>query len=211
MKQSKSKHIILVVILISMAFVSILYVRDRDYASKNKRIAVVYPKDSQILIQEVQEGIQDYAYDHSIKLDVWYQDHMTHNELNTLVSEEYHNKAIGILLVYPEKYMKKESYEYGNVLALTDTMKDSFTYSASFIKVNQEIVRLPVDESLLEEIKQGKKDSVYLENTYKLGYKSMQMINKREDKKQLSNVQLKPDKINKKILEDGNKASLFAN
>lgn len=211
MKQSKVKHIILVVILISMAFVSILYVRDRDYASKNKRIAVVYPKDSPILIQEVQEGIQDYAYDHSIKLDVWYQDHMTHNELDTLVSEEYHNKAIGILLVYPEKYMKKESYEYGNVLALTDTMKDSFTYSASFIKVNQEIVRLPADASLLEEIKQGKKDSVYLENTYKLGYKSMQMINKREDKKQLSNVQLKPDKINKKILEDGNKASLFAN
>lgn len=211
MKQSKAKHIILVVILISMAFVSILYVRDRDYASKNKRIAIVYPKDSPILIQEVQEGIQDYAYDHSIKLDVWYQDHMTHNELDTLVSEEYHNKAIGILLVYPEKYMKKESYEYGNVLALTDTMKDSFTYSATFIKVNQEIVRLPVNESLLEEIKQGKKDSVYLENTYKLGYKSIQMINKREDKKQLSNVQLKPDKINKKILEDGNKASLFAN
>lgn len=211
MKQSKAKHIMLVVILISMAFVSILYVRDRDYASKNKRIAIVYPKDSPILIQEVQEGIQDYAYDHSIKLDVWYQDHMTHNELDTLVSEEYHNKAIGILLVYPEKYMKKESYEYGNVLALTDTMKDSFTYSATFIKVNQEIVRLPVNESLLEEIKQGKKDSVYLENTYKLGYKSMQMINKREDKKQLSNVQLKPDKINKKILEDGNKASLFAN
>lgn len=211
MKQSKAKHIILVVILISMAFVSILYVRDRDYASKNKRIAIVYPKDSPILIQEVQEGIQDYAYDHSIKLDVWYQDHMTHNELDTLVSEEYRNKAIGILLVYPEKYMKKESYEYGNVLALTDTMKDSFTYSASFIKVNQEIVRLPVDESLLEEIKQGKKDSVYLENTYKLSYKSMQMINKREDKKQLSNVQSKPDKINKKILEDGNKASLFAN
>lgn len=211
MKQSKAKHIILVVILISMAFVSILYVRDRDYASKNKRIAIVYPKDSPILIQEVQEGIQDYAFDHSIKLDVWYQDHMTHNELDTLVSEEYHNKAIGILLVYPEKYMKKESYEYGNVLALTDTMKDSFTYSATFIKVNQEIVRLPVNESLLEEIKQGKKDSVYLENTYKLGYKSMQMINKREDKKQLSNVQLKPDKINKKILEDGNKASLFAN
>ena len=39
----------------------------------------------------------------------------------------------------------------------------------------------------------------------------MQMINKREDKKQLSNVQLKPDRINKKVLEDTNKASLFAN
>ena len=79
------------------------------------------------------------------------------------------------------------------------------------MKVNQETVRLPVDESLLKEIKQGNIDSIYLENTYKLGYKSMQMINKREDKKQLSNVQLKPDRINKKVLEDTNKASLFAN
>lgn len=211
MKQSKAKHIILVVIIISMAIVSILYMRNRDYAQKNKRIAVVYPKDNQTMIQEVQEGIQDYAYDHYIQCDIWYKETMSSNDLDTLVEEEHKNQAMGILLVYPEKYMKKESYEYGNVLALTDTMKESFTYSATFIKVNQEIVRLPVDESLLEEIKQGKKDSVYLENTYKLGYKSMQMINKREDKKQLSNVQLKPDKINKKILEDGNKASLFAN
>ncbi|WP_295252570.1 hypothetical protein [uncultured Catenibacterium sp.] len=211
MKQNKSKHIILILIIMSMVFVSLLYMRDRDYAQNNQRIAVVYPKNSQLLIQNIQEGIQDYAYDHSIKLDVWYQDHMTHNELDTLVSEEYHNKATGILLVYPEKYMEKESYEYGNVLALTDTMKDSFTYSASFMKVNQETVRLPVDESLLKEIKQGNIDSIYLENTYKLGYKSMQMINKREDKKQLSNVQLKPDRINKKVLEDTNKASLFAN
>lgn len=211
MKQSKMKHIILVVLLISMAFVSILYVRDRDYALKNKRIAVVYPKDSQILIQEVQEGIQDFAYDHSIKLDVWYQDHMTHNELDTLVSEEYHNKAIGILLVYPEKYMKKESYEYGNVLALTDTMQKSFTYSSSFRQISHETVKLPIDYELLKEIKEGRRVSVYFENTYKLGYKSMQMIFKLNNKKELSNIRLNPEKVDRTVLEKGNKASLFAN
>ena len=80
MKQNKSKHIILILIIMSMVFVSLLYMRDRDYAQNNQRIAVVYPKNSQLLIQNIQEGIQDYAYDHSIKLDVWYQDHMTHNE-----------------------------------------------------------------------------------------------------------------------------------
>ena len=37
MKQNKRKHLILIVILLSIAFVSILYVRDRDYAQKNKR------------------------------------------------------------------------------------------------------------------------------------------------------------------------------
>ena len=55
MKQNKRKHMILIVILLSMAFVSTLYVRDRDYAQKNKRIAIIYPKHSQSLIQEIQE------------------------------------------------------------------------------------------------------------------------------------------------------------
>lgn len=59
MKQNKRKHMILIVILLSIAFVSILYVRDRDYTQKNKRIAIIYPKYSQSFIQEVQEGIQD--------------------------------------------------------------------------------------------------------------------------------------------------------
>lgn len=54
MKQNKRKHLILIVILLSIAFVSILYVRDRDYAQKNKRIAIIYPKYSQSFIQEVQ-------------------------------------------------------------------------------------------------------------------------------------------------------------
>lgn len=44
MKQNKRKHMILIVILLSMAFVSTLYVRDRDYVQKNKRIAIIYPK-----------------------------------------------------------------------------------------------------------------------------------------------------------------------
>ena len=73
MKQNKRKHMILIVILLSIAFVSILYVRDRDYTQKNKRIAIIYPKYSQSFIQEVQEGIQDCAYDHQVKLDVWYK------------------------------------------------------------------------------------------------------------------------------------------
>ena len=76
MKQSKAKHIILVVIIICMAIVSILYMRNRDYAQKNKRIAVVYPKNNQTMIQEVQEGIQDYAYDHHIQCDIWYKENI---------------------------------------------------------------------------------------------------------------------------------------
>ena len=58
MKQNKRKHMILIVILLSMAFVSTLYVRDRDYVQKNKRIAIIYPKHSQSLIQEIHRNIR---------------------------------------------------------------------------------------------------------------------------------------------------------
>lgn len=156
MKQNKRKHIILIVILLSIAFVSTLYVRDRDYAQKNKRIAIIYPKHSQSLIQEIQEGIQDCAYDRQVKLDVWYKDDLSQNELDNLITQEYKNQAMGLLLVYPEKYMRKTQYEYGNVLALTDTMQDSFTYTASFSQTSHETMRLPVDFNLLKEISTGK-------------------------------------------------------
>lgn len=209
MKQSKAKHIILVVIIISMAIVSILYMRNRDYAQKNKRIAVVYPKNNQTMIQEVQEGIQDYAYDHHIQCDIWYKKTMSSNDLDTLVEEEHKNLAMGILLVYPEKYMKKGKYKYGNVLALTDMMQPSFTYSASFSKVSHDTVRLPIDFELLKEVEEGQKASFYLENTYKLGYKSMRMIERCVNKSHLSNICLKPDKIDQETLEKGSKASLF--
>ena len=96
MKQNKRKHIILIVILLSIAFVSTLYVRDRDYAQKNKRIAIIYPKHSQSLIQEIQEGIQDCAYDHQVKLDVWYKDDLSQNELDNLITQEYKNQAMGL-------------------------------------------------------------------------------------------------------------------
>lgn len=209
MKQNKAKHIILVVIIISMAIVSILYMRNRDYAQKNKRIAVVYPKNNQTMIQEVQEGIQDYAYDHYIQCDIWYKETMSSNDLDTLVEEEHKNQAMGILLVYPEKYMKKEKYKYSNVLALTDMMQPSFTYSASFSQVFYDTVRLPVDFDLLKEIKDGQRKPIYLENTYKLGYKSMEMIEGCVNESHLSNIRLKPDKIDQEVLEKGSKASLF--
>lgn len=211
MKQNKAKHIILIIMIISIAFVSILYMKDKDYSQKNKRIAIVYPKNNQSLIQEVQEGIHDYAYDYQIKCDVWYKENLSLNDLDNLVKDEHENHAMGILLVFPEKYMKKEEYRYDNVLALTDTMQTSFSYSASFSKVSHDAVRLPVDFGFLKEIKDGKRDSIYIENTYKLGYKSMDMIGKSVHNSHLSSIRLKPDKIDQEALKKDSKASLFAN
>ena len=88
-------------------------------------------------------------------------------------------------------------------------MQPSFTYSASFSQVFYDTVRLPVDFDLLKEIKDGQRKPIYLENTYKLGYKSMEMIEGCVNKSHLSNIRLKPDKIDQEVLEKGSKASLF--
>ena len=203
MKQNKRKHIVLIVILLSMAFVSTSYVRDRDYEQKNKRVAIIYPKHSQSLIQEIQEGIQDCACDHQVKLDVWYKDELSQNELDDLVTKEYNNQAMGLLLVYPEKYMKKTQYEYRNVLALLIHLHRYYS------QTSHETMRLPVDFNLLKEISTGKREAIYIEDTYKLGYKSIELINHCEEKRRLSSISLKPEKVDQKVLEKGSKASLF--
>ena len=102
-------------------------------------------------------------------------------------------------------------YEYGNVIAITDTMKDCFTYTASFKKVSGETVRSPVDKELLKEIKRGQRNCIYFENTYKLAYKSMEMIACHNKQSHMSDIIIKPDRIDKEVLEKGKKASLFTN
>lgn len=116
---------------------------------------------------------------------------------------------MGLLLVYPEKYMRKTQYEYGNVLALTDTMQDSFTYTASFSHSSHGTMRLPVDFNLLKEISTGERDAIFIEDTYKLGYKSIELISHCEGKRRLSTISLKPEKVDQKVVEKGSKASLF--
>lgn len=49
---------------------------------------------------------------------------------------------------------------------------------AAFVRREQEeeTYRMPISETVLEQIKSGRKKVVYMENTYRLGYECMQMI-----------------------------------
>lgn len=202
MRQSRKKHAILILLLLLIALVSTGLMTKYGSTEKTKRMTVVFPKKESEDLSAIQEGIRDYAYDHRVKLDVWYKDRMTAEELENLIKEEKKNDSKGIVLVYPENYMEKQQdgYAYKDVLAVTDTMQKEFKYYASFAEEGENAYRLPVKTSVLEQIKNGQKKEILLENTYKLGYESMK----------LKTITLKPVKLDRETMESGKYDALFA-
>ena len=209
---SKKKHIILILVLI--ALISFRYMTVRNHRAEKSRITIVLPQNTQEDLSSVQEGIRDYAYDHQIKLDVWYKKQMSEKSFAELVKEEKQNRSMGILLVYPEFYLKKtqNGYKYKEVLALTDTMKESFLHYAAFVRREQEeeTYRMPISETVLGQIKSGRKKVVYMENTYRLGYESMQMLEKKGKTKDMKNICLKPVRLDKERMESGEYDALLS-
>ena len=55
----------------------------------------------------------------------------------------------------------------------------------------------------------GKKENIYLENTYQLGYESMYMIAKYGKQKQLGTICINPIELNKETLGDGSLDALL--
>lgn len=212
MRQNKKKHAVLIVLLILIAIVSVQYMTEKNYRDKSCKMTLVLPKTTQQDLSSVQEGIRDYAYQHQVRFDVWYETQMSKTELENRIKEAQKNQSVGVLLVYPEDYLEetKKGYHYEEVMALTDTMQDSFSYYAGFAKTKEETCRLPVDETVLEQIKNGEKEEIKLENTYRLGYESVQMLAEHGKKKQMKSIILKPVKLDKKALEDGSLDALFA-
>ena len=82
---SKKKHIILILVLI--ALISFRYMTVRNHRVEKSRITIL-PETHWEDLSSVQEGIRDYAYDHQIKLDVWYKKQMSEKSFAELVKEE---------------------------------------------------------------------------------------------------------------------------
>ena len=91
---SKKKHIILILVLVLIALISFLYMTVRNHRAEKSRITIVLPQNTQEDLSSVQEGIRDYAYDHQIKLDVWYKKQMSEKSFAELVKEEKQNRSM---------------------------------------------------------------------------------------------------------------------
>ena len=178
MRNSKRKHVLLILLIFLIALYSTKFIMSRANAEKRNTVAIVLPKDGDKDYSRVMDGIRDYARNNDIILDVWYKERVSSEELRTLIADEEKNHAIGVLLVYPEAYMEEnveETYRFEHVLAITDTMKDCFACTATFDRV-EEVYSLPLSVEVMKQLIEDKGSFIYVENTYKLGYCSMEKI-----------------------------------
>ena len=184
--QGRKKHILLILLLLLIAFVSMQMMAGQNYTEEKTRITVILPKDSQNELYGLLDGIRDQAYDDHVKLDVWYKSRLTEKAFDELVKEEMENGSEGILLVYPEMY------------------------HAATLKSKKEQYRLPVEDAVLEQVRNGEKPFIYVENTYRLGYESMQMLEKKGKTKDMKNICLKPVRLDKERMESGEYDALLS-
>ena len=123
MKNKKRKHFLLILLIILIAIFSMKYMMTRENMEKRSVVTVILPKEKEMDYSRLMDGVRDYAMHYEVLLDIWYKDNISWKELEELIAEEEKNHAIGILLVYPEKYINEnidEICDFENVLAITD-------------------------------------------------------------------------------------------
>ena len=212
MKNSKRKHVLLILLIMLIAIFSMQYMMTIANVENKNTVAVVLPKNGAKDYSRMMDGIRDYAMNNDIFLDVWYKDKVSLGELESLIADEEKNHVIGVLLVYPEKYMKRnaeEKCDFDNVLAITDTMKDYFLYTAAFEKGNKDVYSVPVSTEVIKRLTEDNEQFIYVMNTYKLGYCSMEMIQQYAQKGSMDDICLKCMKVDGTTIANGDIDSLL--
>lgn len=206
MKNKRRNRCLLIILIVLIAVFSMQYMIKSADMENRKTVAVILPGDGSSDYSGVMDGIRDYAMNHDILLDVWYKDSMSLHELEVWISDEEKNHAIGGLLVYPEKYIRhdmNETYEFENVLAVTDTMKEQFLHTATFEECNEEVCSVPLTGNVIEQLTEDKDRVVYIKNTYKLGYCSMEQMLQSVQRGSLENISLEYTRVDGTIIADG--------
>lgn len=212
MKNRKRKHFLLILLIILIAEFSMQYMMARENMEKRNIVAVVLPKDKEVDYSRLMDGIRDYAMNHDILLDVWYKDSISLNELEILIADEEKNHAMGVLLVYPEKYINGntgETYDFDNVLAITDTMKEYFSYTATFEESSEVIYPILVSAEVIKQLTEDSNHFIYIKNTYKLGYCSMQQMEQYAQSGSMDGIYLEYMKVDGTTIANGDIDSLL--
>ena len=206
MKSRNGKHLLLMFVIFLIAMSLAQLITHRTNAQKKNTVAVVLPQAETKGRSGVMDGIRDYAMNHDIVLDIWYQERMSSEELEELIAAEVKNHAIGILLVSPESYMTvktEEVYEYGNVLAITDRMKDQFLYTVTFEEMEERAYTVPVSASVVRRLVEDPEDFIYLKNTYAQGYRSMEMVQQYDRTGSMGNLCMEYQKVDGATIATG--------
>lgn len=213
MKNKKKKYALLIILILFIAFFSSQCMMTRTNTESKKTVAVILPAIYNKENSRILDAIRDYAYSNSLILDMWHEQQLSPGELASIVAEEEQNHAIGVLLIYPENYLtkKEKHYDYDNVLTITDTMQYAFSYHASFENSPSPSYLLPVSAQVIKKVQDGKTDCIYIKNTYKLGYESIQMLDTYSRNKHMKNISIPCQKVDKAAIESGELDALLTN
>ena len=213
MKNNKKKYALLIVLILFIAFFSSQCMMTRTNTESKKTVAVILPATYNKENSRILDAIRDYAYSNSLILDMWHEKNLSSNKLASIITKEEQNHALGILLIYPENYLQepKKHYDYNNLLAITDTMQSAFSYHATFETIPSPSYLLPVSAQVIKKVQDGKTDCIYIKNTYKLGYESIQMLDTYSRNKHMQNVAIPCQKVDKTAIESGELDALLTN
>ena len=177
MRDGNKKHVLCGLLIIFVALISVKYMMNRATEEKKKIVTVVLPKEDVVDSSRIMDGIRDYAMNGDFLLNVRYEENMSLEELESLPMK--HKRQQGILLVYPEKYIGstlEEAVGHDQILAITDTMTDYFSHTATFAESNERTYALPLAQEVINQLMEKEDAFIYAKNTYKLGYCSMEQM-----------------------------------
>lgn len=213
MKNNKKKYALLIILILFIAFFSSQCMMTRANTESKKTVAVILPATYTKENSRILDAIRDYACNNSLILDMWHEQKLSPGKLASIIAKEEKNHAIGILLIYPENYLtsKEKHYDYNNVLTITDSMQSAFSCHATFENSPSPSYLLPVSAQVIKKVQNGKTDCIYIKNTYRLGYESIQMLDTYSRNKHMQNVTIPCQKVDKAAIESGELDALLTN
>lgn len=213
MKNNKKKYVLLIILMLLIAFFSSQCMMNPTNLKSKNTVVVLLSSSYNKKTSRILDALRDYACNNSITLDFWYKEQLSAKDLDSLVKKETDHRVIGILLIYPEEYMTEPNkhYDYSNLLAITETMTSSFIHYATFERTTEKAYCLPITSQIIKKIAESKHSHIYIKNTYKLGYKSIQIIDSYSRSKHMQNIIVSCQKLDKQTIESGKLNSLLAN
>ena len=206
MKNSERKQMLLEVLIMLLGLIFAQYIITRAEFAKEKTVAVVLPQNNTVDCAGVMDGIRYYAKYNDILLDVWYEDNISVSELEELIAQEEQNHAMGMILLYPECYIEdtlSEYYDYRNVLVVTDTLREHFSNIATFERIDERTYSIPVPSNVIKQVMEDGDRYIYIKNTYQLGYRGMELIEKTRYSGAIGDICLEYMKVDRTAIEKG--------
>lgn len=166
-------------IMMAIAMVGQLLSRSQQQDTRTVHLSVILPAEQPKNDSRLMDGVRDCAMDYSIVIHTIYSDSMQTAQLQDLLDTEAQIGSEGTFAVYPELYLRTDAQSDGvihtgdhTVLALTDTLRDAFSYHAEYRAQTGAVTAENrfTDMDQIRQVLAGEREQLYVPNEYQMGY-----------------------------------------